>query len=38
MMLEEWVTRHWTDRLYFEVCADPAVYSALPGGAAEARG
>jgi hypothetical protein len=22
---------HWTDRLYFEVCADPAVYAALPG-------
>jgi len=22
---------HWTDRFYFEVCADPAVYAALPG-------
>ncbi|MFY9558992.1 MAG: hypothetical protein WAQ52_02040 [Terriglobales bacterium] len=22
---------HWTDRYYFEVCADPAVYAALPG-------
>jgi hypothetical protein len=22
---------HWTDRSYFEVCADPAVYAALPG-------
>jgi hypothetical protein len=30
---------HWTDRFYFEVCADPAVYAALPGEkAAEARG
>ena len=23
--------RHWTDRRYYEVCADPAVYAALPG-------
>jgi hypothetical protein len=22
---------HWTDLFYFEVCADPAVYAALPG-------
>ena len=22
---------HWTDRHYYEVCADPAVYAALPG-------
>ncbi len=22
---------HWTDHCYFEVCADPAVYAALPG-------
>ena len=22
---------HWTDRFYFEVCADPAIYAALPG-------
>jgi hypothetical protein len=22
---------HWTDRCYYEVCADPAVYAALPG-------
>jgi hypothetical protein len=22
---------HWTDRFYFEVCADPAVYAALLG-------
>jgi hypothetical protein len=31
---------HWTDRFYFEVCADPAVYAALPGeksAAAEQR-
>ena len=30
---------HWTDRCYFEVCADPDVYAALPGEkSAEARG
>jgi hypothetical protein len=30
---------HWTDRHYYEVCADPAVYAALPGEkAAEGRG
>jgi hypothetical protein len=32
---------HWTDRFYFEVCADPAVYAALPGeksAAAEGQG
>jgi hypothetical protein len=23
--------RHWTDRRYYEICADPAVYAALPG-------
>ncbi|MGA9530218.1 MAG: hypothetical protein WBS24_19040 [Terriglobales bacterium] len=23
--------RHWTDGRYYEVCADPAVYAALPG-------
>jgi hypothetical protein len=31
---------HWTDRFYYEVCADPAVYAALPGertGTAEHR-
>jgi hypothetical protein len=31
---------HWTDRFYYEVCADPAVYAALPGeksAAAEKR-
>ena len=22
---------HWTDRWYYEVCANPAVYAALPG-------
>jgi hypothetical protein len=22
---------HWTDRYYYEVCANPAVYAALPG-------
>jgi hypothetical protein len=22
---------HWTDRCYYEVCANPAVYAALPG-------
>jgi hypothetical protein len=22
---------NWTDRCYYEVCADPAVYAALPG-------
>ena len=22
---------HWTDRRYYEVCADPALYAALPG-------
>ena len=22
---------HWTDLFYFEVCADPAIYAALPG-------
>src|SRR5262249_14703734 len=22
---------HWTARCYYEVCADPAVYAALPG-------
>jgi class 3 adenylate cyclase len=26
----------WTDRYYFEVCANPAVYSALPGDKASA--
>jgi hypothetical protein len=32
---------HWTERCYYEVCADPAVYAALPGeksaGAPERR-
>jgi hypothetical protein len=22
---------HWTDRYYYEVCANPAVYTLLPG-------
>ena len=22
---------HWTDRYYYEVCANPAVYATLPG-------
>jgi len=26
----------WTDRYYYEVCANPAVYSALPGDKASA--
>jgi hypothetical protein len=32
---------HWTDRYYYEVCADPAVYAALPrekSAAASERG
>jgi hypothetical protein len=29
---------HWTDRCYFEVCADPAVYAALPGERPAAEG
>jgi len=30
---------HWTPRFYYEVCADPAVYAALPGeqSAAQSR-
>jgi hypothetical protein len=26
----------WTDRFYYEVCANPAVYAALPGEKASA--
>ncbi len=29
--LRDFSLLHWTDRFYFEVCADPAVYAALPG-------
>ena len=29
--LRDFSLQHWTDRFYFEVCADPAVYAALPG-------
>ena len=28
---------HWTDRWYYEVCANPAVYAALPGEKAASR-
>ncbi len=28
---------HWTDRFYFEVCADPAVCAALPGEKSAAK-
>ncbi|MBI3474841.1 MAG: hypothetical protein HY010_03860 [Acidobacteria bacterium] len=29
---------HWTDRRYYEVCADPALYAALPGEKTAAEG
>src|SRR6266850_1918503 len=29
--LRDFSLLHWTERFYFEVCADPAVYAALPG-------
>ena len=29
--LRDFSLLHWTDRFYFEVCADPAVCAALPG-------
>ena len=29
---------HWTDQYYYEVCADPAVYAALPGEKSAAEG
>jgi len=29
--LRDFSLLHWTDRFYFEVCAAPAVYAALPG-------
>jgi hypothetical protein len=28
----------WTDRYYYEVCANPAVYAALPGERAASSG
>jgi len=37
--IRDFALLNWTDRYYYEVCADPAVYAALPGekGAAQGR-
>ena len=36
--LRDFSRLHWTDGFYYEVCADPAVYAALPGEQAAKHG